>query len=52
MSATWEALAAIEAGAKFGLYILDVLVRAGEPHGLSLAKMLETRVNPQPRSFS
>jgi hypothetical protein len=43
MSGTMEALAAIETGAKFGLYSLDVLVRVGEPHGLSLAKMLETR---------
>jgi CheY-like chemotaxis protein len=39
------ALAAAEGGDKFDLYILDVHLQRGDPHGISLGRMLEQR-NP------
>jgi CheY-like chemotaxis protein len=43
MSDTNAALGAIDAGDTFDLYILDVNMPAGSPHGLSFARMLEMR---------
>jgi CheY-like chemotaxis protein len=38
-----HALDAIDAGASFDLYLLDVMMPAGELHGLALARMIRTR---------
>jgi len=43
MSSSLEVLAAIDGGARFDVYVLDIQMQRGEPHGLSLAKMLEHR---------
>jgi len=44
------ALAAAETGASFDVYILDVHMQRGDPHGISLAKMLAQR-NPRAAIF-
>jgi CheY-like chemotaxis protein len=38
-----DALDAIDGGATFDLYLLDVTMPAGELHGLALARMIKTR---------
>jgi two-component system, sensor histidine kinase RpfC len=43
MTDTNAALEAIDAGDRFDLYIIDVNMPAGAPHGLSFARMLEFR---------
>jgi DNA-binding LytR/AlgR family response regulator len=43
MSGTSDALAAIEYGERFDLYILDVNMAQGDPSSLALARMLEFR---------
>ena len=43
MTDTNAALEAIDAGDTFDLYIIDVNMPAGAPHGLSFARMLEFR---------
>jgi DNA-binding response OmpR family regulator len=43
MSDTNTALEAIDAGDTFDLYIVDVNMPSGAPHGLSFARMLEFR---------
>jgi two-component system response regulator GlrR len=43
MKSSLDALAAFDAGARFDVYVLDVRLQRGEPHGLALAKMLEQR---------
>lgn len=43
MSSSMDVLAAIDAGARFDVYVLDIQMPHGQPHGLSLAKMLGSR---------
>jgi len=43
MNSSLEVLAALDAGSRFDVYVLDVKMQPGEPHGLSLAKMVESR---------
>ena len=43
MNSSMDALAAIDAGERFDVYVLDVNMQQGEPHGLALARMLELR---------
>ena len=43
VTSAMAALAAAEAGDKFDLYVLDVHMQRGDPHGISLARMLEQR---------
>jgi CheY-like chemotaxis protein len=43
MNSSMEVLAAVDAGARFDVFVLDVQMQQGEPHGISLAKMLGLR---------
>jgi len=51
VTSAMAALAAAESGEPIDVYILDVHMHAGDPHGVSLAKMLAQRHPDAPIMF-